>query len=69
MCRIRRIARGGLTMVTVDGNTVFAASADNIVRVWEKVNPETRNPEPETRNPKPETRNPEPETSSLLLAS
>ncbi|KAJ1472125.1 hypothetical protein T484DRAFT_1915240 [Baffinella frigidus] len=32
-----RIARGGLTMVTVDGNTVFAASADNIVRVWEKV--------------------------------
>ena len=56
-------------MVTVDGNTVFAASADNIVRVWEKVNPETRNPEPETRNPKPDTRNPEPETSSLLLAS
>ena len=36
-----RIARGGLTMVTVDGNTVLAASADNIVRLWEKVSAST----------------------------
>ena len=32
-----RLARGGLTMVTVEGHNVLASSADKTVRMWEKV--------------------------------
>ena len=32
-----RLARGGLTMVTVEGHIVLASSADKSVRMWEKV--------------------------------
>lgn len=32
-----RLARAGLTSIIIDGNSVYTSSADNVLRMWEKV--------------------------------